>query len=113
MKAHVIENGVVVNTIVVDQLDDPTWLDADVYGGGPGWVLVDGVLKDPNAQLIDPEQQAADVRAERNTLLAACDWTQLADAPVDKEAWATYRQALRDITDQPGFPSEVMWPTQP
>lgn len=57
--------------------------------------------------------KAIKVRAERNTKLAASDWTQVADAPVDKAAWATYRQALRDVTGQPGFPSEVQWPSQP
>ena len=38
----------------------------------------------------------ANMRATRNQLLAASDWTQVADAPVDREAWATYRQQLRD-----------------
>jgi len=55
----------------------------------------------------------SDVREERNTRLAACDWTQLPDAPVDREAWAAYRQALRDITDQPDFPDNVEWPIPP
>jgi hypothetical protein len=58
-------------------------------------------------------QQASSVRAERNTLLAACDWTQVADAPVDKAAWASYRQALRDVPSQPGFPYNVIWPEVP
>ena len=53
------------------------------------------------------------VRAERNAKLEASDWTQVADAPVDKAAWATYRQALRDITSQSGFPWTIDWPTQP
>ena len=57
--------------------------------------------------------QAASVRAERNAKLSASDWTQVADAPVDKAAWATYRQALRDISAQAGFPATVVWPTQP
>jgi hypothetical protein len=57
--------------------------------------------------------QAAQVRSERNALLAASDWTQVADAPVDKAAWATYRQALRDVTQQSGFPWTIDWPTQP
>ena len=52
------------------------------------------------------------VRTDRNARLAACDWTQLPDAPVDAEAWAVYRQALRDITDQ-NNPLEVVWPTAP
>lgn len=52
------------------------------------------------------------IRAERNAKLTACDWTQLPDAPVDAEAWAEYRQALRDITDQPD-PFAIVWPQTP
>lgn len=58
-------------------------------------------------------EQAASVRAQRNSLLSQSDWTQVADAPVDKAVWATYRQALRDITAQVGFPFEVVWPVVP
>ena len=50
---------------------------------------------------------------QRNTLLLQSDWTQVADAPVDRNAWAEYRQQLRDITVQPGYPFEVVWPTAP
>jgi hypothetical protein len=57
--------------------------------------------------------QSANARKRRNKLLSASDWTQVADAPVDKAAWATYRQALRDISAQEGFPATVVWPTQP
>ena len=58
-------------------------------------------------------EQAASVRATRGEKLKDTDWTQVIDAPVDKAAWATYRQALRDITAQEGFPWSVEWPTQP
>jgi hypothetical protein len=57
------------------------------------------------------EEEAA--RLKRNALLAASDWTQLADAPVDKTSWAIYRQALREAPQQPGFPSDVVWPEAP
>lgn len=53
------------------------------------------------------------VKEKRDLLLLESDWTQVADAPVDKTAWATYRQALRDISAQAGFPWTVDWPTQP
>lgn len=59
-----------------------------------------------------PAVQWAEVRAERNALLAACDWTQLPDAPVDAVAWADYRQALRDITLQDD-PFNITWPKEP
>ena len=58
-------------------------------------------------------EQAKSVREQRKTKLAESDWTQVADAPVDKTAWATYRQALRDVPSQAGFPWEITWPTQP
>jgi hypothetical protein len=60
----------------------------------------------------DAEQSTA-IRNDRNKRLADCDWTQLADSTADKAAWATYRQALRDITTQDGFPWNVTWPVQP
>lgn len=59
------------------------------------------------------DEMAAKVRADRNKRLYASDWTQLADSPADKATWATYRQALRDVTSQSGFPWAVVWPTAP
>lgn len=58
-------------------------------------------------------EQADSVRRDRNAKLSACDWTQLADSTADKSSWATYRQALRDIPSQEGFPWTVTWPTEP
>lgn len=60
------------------------------------------------------EGQAASVRAERNSLLTSSDWTQGKDIPDNiSSAWATYRQALRDVPSQAGFPWDIQWPTQP
>lgn len=60
------------------------------------------------------EAEKANVRAERNAKLSASDWTQGKDIPDNiSSAWATYRQALRDITAQAGFPWDIQWPTQP
>lgn len=64
-------------------------------------------------EAIPDDEVAGQVRAERNDKLTASDWTQVADAPVDKAVWATYRQALRDVTGQEGFPWAIIWPTQP
>ncbi len=58
-------------------------------------------------------EQSASVRTSRNDKLAACDWTQLADSTADKTVWATYRQSLRDVTVQDGFPWNVTWPEAP
>ena len=52
------------------------------------------------------------VRSERDQKLADCDWTQTNDSPVKAESkWTTYRQALRDVPTQSGFPHTVTWPT--
>lgn len=63
----------------------------------------------------DLPQDAAEqnVRYKRDALLAESDWTQVVDAPVDQTAWAAYRQALRDVTAQAGFPYSVEWPVKP
>jgi hypothetical protein len=58
-------------------------------------------------------EQAKAVRQTRTEKLKDSDWTQVADAPVDKAAWAAHRQALRDITSQAGFPWTIDWPEQP
>jgi hypothetical protein len=56
------------------------------------------------------------LRSHRSVLLARCDWTQLPDVPftlAEKEAWATYRQALRDITETFANPDDVEFPEPP
>ena len=58
-------------------------------------------------------EQAKNVRADRTKRLADSDWTQIADSTADKAAWAEYRQALRDITAQEGFPWTIDWPVAP
>lgn len=55
---------------------------------------------------------ANSVRAERDYLLSQTDWMALTDTTLTP-AWATYRQELRDVTKQPGFPKTVVWPTKP
>ena len=58
-------------------------------------------------------EQATSVRNTRTEKLKDSDWTQLTDSTADKAAWATYRQALRDITAQAGFPWTIDWPDAP
>jgi hypothetical protein len=61
----------------------------------------------------DLKNTANEIRAKRNQLLNSSDWTQVIDAPVNKESWAIYRQELRDITTQEGFPFTIVWPIIP
>ena len=79
-----------------------------------GWVYKVAVA-DLTAEEIQSAKDSAmaQIRGTRNNLLAACDWTQIADSTADKTVWATYRQALRDVTGQTGFPWTITWPTQP
>lgn len=69
-------------------------------------------LKSIGASLVALPPTDAEIRAERDALLAATDWMALSDVTMS-EAWATYRQALRDITSQEGFPASVDWPAKP
>ena len=53
-------------------------------------------------------------KIKRNALLAECDHIVMPDYPnQNKEAWVVYRQALRDVPDQSGFPENIQWPTKP
>lgn len=84
-----------------------------------GWAPPDGCTAIPESELPAGWQRAAerhdlaDVRRERNSLLAASDWTQVADAPVDHAAWATYRQALRDLPASYSGEGPIPWPAKP
>lgn len=111
MRAHVIENGIVTNSIEVDSLDFmPNLVDGE-NGGGIGDIYENGEFKKPP---IDLEALAEAIRAERDQKLLSTDWTQAFDVPqATKDKWATYRQALRDIPQQEGFPATVVWPAQP
>jgi hypothetical protein len=64
----------------------------------------------PNA---NNDQKWEQIKLWRNFALAESDWTQLPDAPVDKEAWATYRQALRDLPAQGGDAKNAVFPVKP
>lgn len=63
-----------------------------------------------------PEDILNNIRISRDLILASSDWTQLPDAQVDKQAWADYRQALRDLPNQYQNVtdlSDVVWPQPP
>lgn len=61
----------------------------------------------------ETDLQATDIRTIRNRLLSDCDWTQLPDSTANKESWSIYRQQLRDVTSQVGFPWNITWPIPP
>lgn len=76
---------------------------------------VDGAWVESTAERLSAESERA--RNKRDRALAESDWTDTASAPArlgeKYDDWQSYRQALRDVTDQPGFPLDVVWPTPP
>lgn len=92
-----ISNGIIVN--IPTKPNGAAYFDYDTKQ----WVL-----NYPAQELI--------VKDQRDTLLYKSDWTQIPNNPLTPEVqqqWADYRQQLRDITAQPGYPYNVIWPTQP
>lgn len=99
-----------------DALADLTWAGYPDHGFlTEEQALAHGVAKSDldTALAAAAHKEGAVVRMERDRRIASCDWTQAEDSPVDKAVWAQYRQALRDITKQEGFPWTVDWPVAP
>lgn len=115
MKAHVIENGVVINTVEVDNLSAmPNLVEATV--GGIGWLYDGSSFTDPNAPTQEEldASRAISMRNKRNALLAETDYLALSDNTLTT-SMSDYRQALRDITSHANWPylNEADWPTKP
>ena len=109
-KYAVIKDGVVTNVILAsDKFATENNLIVCPQNVGIGYTYNNGTFD--NSLIIQIEANI--VRSNRNQLLAATDWTQLSDSTVDKSVWATYRQELRDIPLQSGFPLDVTWPAKP
>jgi hypothetical protein len=100
------------------QWQDGAWqLATDMTGAGAFGFTADDLpdVPDPpqpeqTPQQREYEQAAEEVRAKRDGLLKESDYMVLPDAPVDAAKAKVYRQALRDITEQAGFPHKVEWP---
>lgn len=98
-----------------DTVETGKWVYAQITAGNFEGALVD--IPDT----IDPftgEPIANRLREEalrqRNKLLGSTDWTQMPDvSQTVKDLWAPYRQALRDVPQQAGFPDNIVWPTPP
>ena len=87
--------------------------------GIPRYKLQDGQPVERSEEEIEVDRvpiQASSARAQRDKLLAATDWAVLPDSPLDessKTSLKTYRQALRDVPQQEGFPNNISWPNMP
>lgn len=116
-----VENGVVKDRVVVSphSVFHPAY--ADMFIEAPDevthWWTYDGTAFAAPAQPSQDEvvaKKIADARAERNRLLSETDWTQAKDVPDSVSTkWAAYRQALRDVPQQAGFPDNIQWPSKP
>jgi hypothetical protein len=102
----------------------PTLIPPYQYAQRDGVVEVNGqwfthyiaVTPDADQKAAMDAAQGDAVRTERNSRLAACDWTQLIDSPLDPDgrgAWQLYRETLRMVPQQQGFPWTIEWPPQP
>lgn len=114
MKYAIIENGIVTNVVKAD---------AD-FAAAQGWVACDGTVHmgfaydgttfsdtaERQAKLLEAKTISA--RTQRDALLAETDWWVLPDRTVTQEQ-LDYRQALRDVPSQEGFPENVAWPVKP
>ena len=101
---------------------DPTPQEGQVAVNIPdtlSWQCVDSVTLGEDGEWIftenqdTKEQYMRGLRNERNYRLAESDWTQLADAPTNREAWAMYRQMLRDMPNSTANPASPVWPEKP
>jgi len=90
----------------------------DARGNPQNWTFENGAFREFNEEEKGERDFPSEVywssfRNERVKLLTASDWTQIPDAPVDKEAWAIYRQALRDLPQNTTDPKNPVWPEPP
>lgn len=120
MKAHVIENGKVINTILVDSLDAlPGVTLVEATEGSIGYLYDGTTFTDPDPSRGDIViQLAKDMRYERDLLLRetvdtlnAVRWASMTNT--QQSAWTNYRQALLDVPAQEGFPKTIVWPSKP
>ena len=115
IKACIVNNNIVENVILVKDETEAATHGAVYLGKYPniGDKVVDGVI--PGMAEREVELDNIGALAERNQLLSESDWTQLPDSPLTTEKkteWATYRQQLRDMPAQEGFPG-IDFPVMP
>jgi len=108
MNYCIVKDGVIENIIVCENNEV-----AAQFGALP---IYDGAVIGHEYNVPEPTMTEDEAREMRNKLLAETDWTQMPDSPLSnelREAYRVYRQALRDITAQEGFPASITWPELP
>lgn len=114
-----VDGGTVTAVLVLadgpkgdEALDLLDLVEQDGVRPGIGWSWDGSVFAPPPL----PPKTWDDIRAERDHLLVESDWTQMPDSPLNgeqKNAWADYRQELRDLPQSFATPDEVVWPAAP
>lgn len=103
-----------INEPIYDIKTQKLFQDSIPSFNGVDWVISYNVISKSSEEIAELNlKKELEIRTERNNKLTASDWTQVSDSPVDKALWATYRQALRDITSQENFPWNIDWPETP
>lgn len=78
-----------------------------------GWQVGWNIIQNTAEEIMAYDARVAEfVKSERDKKLAETDWMALSDTTLTPE-WASYRQALRDIPQQPDFPYNIVWPVKP
>ena len=111
MRYAIVENGAVINMAEANAPLAGNWIQSDAAAIGD--LYADGLFTKP---LPDTSAAAAGMRAERDNLLSECDWVIVMSLEAGRAIpaeWATYRQALRDLPQQAGFPVTIVWPVKP
>lgn len=108
MNYCMVKDGIIENIVLF--ADDAS---AEQHGALPSYegAVIGDVYSPPPPAMTEEE-----AREKRDRLLAQTDWTQMPDSPLSKElrkAYKVYRQALRDIPSQEGFPANITWPEPP
>lgn len=108
VKSSYALNGEVIENTSISQVADVWSPEREEY--------IKGIAYNGEYTIEDVPETADEARTKRDKLLAETDWTQVLDAPIDaatREAYRAYRQALRDLPEQDGFPGTITWPELP
>lgn len=108
VKSSYALNGEVIENTSISQVADVWSPEREEY--------IKGIAYNGEYTIEDVPETADEARTKRDKLLSATDWTQVLDAPIDsatREAYREYRQALRDLPEQDGFPGTITWPELP
>lgn len=108
-----LEPGVFMLPAFSTAIEPPAFLEG-YYRKWNGTEWIQEALPEPLPPSPEPPITEEQARAERNNKLLESDWAMLTDVPIsNRSEWVTYRQSLRDVPQQAGFPTDIDWPAKP